>query len=41
MFDEEKKKKSLPSWGLQIAPEPSTDSINYLGHKITLQRLGH
>ena len=36
-----KKKKSLPSWGLQIAPEKLQrgDSINHLGYKITLQRV--
>jgi hypothetical protein len=41
MFDEEKKKKTLPSWGLQNATEKIQrgDSINYLGYKITLQRV--
>ena len=39
MFDEVK--KNLPSWGLQITPEKIQrgDSINYLGYKISLQRV--
>ena len=39
MFDEVQ--KTLPSWGLQIAPEKIQrgDSINYLGYKISLQRV--
>ena len=36
MFDEEKKKKTLPSWGLQNATEKIQrgDSINYLGYNL-------
>lgn len=39
MFDEVK--KTLPCWGLRIAPEKIQrgDSINYLGYKISLQRI--
>ena len=36
-----KYKKTLPSWRLQITPEKIQrgDSINYLGYKISLQRV--
>ena len=37
MFEENKIKKILPRWGLQVAPEKNTKKrFYYLGYKIAL-----